>query len=208
MVLKHLWNFLKSLEQWEKYEPSNFWLCSIGLYFSFSAGFGALFPESPSYVVIEQVCISRGGGGGEYEPKSSTSQLRGVPEIKSVSKNSKTSLEPKEFREMLARYFPDWDARLSVEKQQAIIYNKATKKLKAYKNLNPLLKNPEKLLTDDERFAIDYFHGRGTCEKFQDPKTQPNLYNTRQTFLKKMENQEMRQKFLESYNRRNPIKEN
>ena len=102
---------------------------------------------------------------------------------------------------MLARYFPDWDARLSVEKQQAIIYNKATKKLKAYKNFNPLLKNPEKLLTDDEKFAIDYFHGRGTFKKSHDPKTRPNLYDTRQTFLNKMENQEMRQEFLESYNK-------
>ena len=127
--------------------------------------------------------IYKVSGGGQDEPKSSTSQLKSVPEIKSVSQNSKTSLEPKEFREMLARYFPDWDARLSVEKQQAIIYNKATKKLKAYKNFNPLLKNPEKLLTDDEKFAIDYFHGRGTCEKFQDPKTRPNLYDSRQTFL-------------------------
>ena len=53
-------DLFKSLEQWEKYEPSSFWLCSIGLYIFFSAGFGALFPESPSqsHVVIEQV---RGG---------------------------------------------------------------------------------------------------------------------------------------------------
>ena len=42
------------------------------------------------------------------KPKSSTSQLKSVPERKSVSQNSKTSLEPKEFREMLARHFPDW----------------------------------------------------------------------------------------------------
>jgi len=56
--------------------------------------------------------------------------------------------------------------------------------------------------------VVDYLHGRGTCEKFQDLKTRPNLYDTRQTFLKKMENPEMRQKFLESYNQRNPIKEN
>ena len=64
-MLKYLWSFLKSLEQWEKYQPSSFWLCSIGLYISFSAGFGALFPESPrqSHVVIEQV---RGGRREDY----------------------------------------------------------------------------------------------------------------------------------------------
>ena len=45
-MLKNLCKFLKYLEQWERYEPSSFWLCSIGLYISFSAGFGALFSES------------------------------------------------------------------------------------------------------------------------------------------------------------------
>ena len=78
-------------------------------------------------------------------------------------------------------------------------------KLKAYKNFNPLLKNPEKLLTDDEKFAVDYFHRRGTCEKFQDPKTPPNIFDTRKSFLKKMEYQDMREKFLETYNRVNSI---
>ena len=39
-------------------------MCSIGLYISFSAGFGALFPEPhrQSHVVIEQVEQARGGG--------------------------------------------------------------------------------------------------------------------------------------------------
>ena len=109
---------------------------------------------------------------------------------------------------MLAKHFPDWEARLSVEKQQAIIYYKAAKKLKEYQKLSPLLKNHEKWLTDEEKFAIDYFHGRGIYKKYQDPKIPPNVLDTRQTFLKKMENQEMRQKFLENYNRLNPIKEN
>lgn len=43
-----------------------------------------------------------------------------------------------------------------------------------------------------------------SSKKKQDPKTEPNIYDTRQTFLKKIINQEMRQKFLESYNQRNP----
>ena len=34
-MLKKLCKFLKYLEQWERYEPSNFWLCSIGLYIFF-----------------------------------------------------------------------------------------------------------------------------------------------------------------------------
>ena len=66
---------------------------------------------------------------------------------------------------MLAKHFPDSEARLSMEKQQAIIYYKAAKKLKEYKKFHPLLKNPEKWLTDEEKSAINYFHGRGDLQK-------------------------------------------
>ena len=86
-MLKFLCSFFKSLEQWEKYQPSSFWLCSIGLYISFSAGFDALFPESPrqSHVVIEQVC---GGGpnsriilvkAGDSSPSVPTPAGKGQP---------------------------------------------------------------------------------------------------------------------------------
>jgi hypothetical protein len=139
-----------------------------------------------------------------FSVKTSNQKLNET--VYTISGGSRDQVE--EFQEMLARHFPDWDKRLSVEKEQAIIYNKAIKKLKANKNFNPLLENTEKGLTDEEKFSLDYFYGRGICEKLQDPKTSPNIYDTRQTFLKKMENQEMRQKFLESYNQRNPIKEN
>ena len=39
----------------------------------------------------------------------------------------------------------------------------------------------------------------------QYPKITPNLFDTRKTFLKKMENKEMSKKFLETYNRGNSI---
>ena len=75
-MLKYLWKFLKYLKQWERYEPSSFWLCSIGLYISFSARFGALFSEShsQSQVVIEQV-----RGGGREDLGSSTSSAYTPP---------------------------------------------------------------------------------------------------------------------------------
>ena len=52
---------------------------------------------------------------------------------------------------------------------------------------------------------MDYFHGTGIYAKFQDSKTPPNVLDTRKTFLKKMEDKKMREKFLESYNRKNSI---
>lgn len=71
-----------------------------------------------------------------------------------------------------------------------------------------MLKNFEKWSTDDEKFALDYFHKKGKYEKFQDLKIPPNLYDTRQTFLKKIKNPEIGQEFLKNYNEQNPIAEN
>ena len=68
-----------------------------------------------------------------------------------------------------------------------------------------MLKNHEKWLTDEEKSALDYFHERGIYKKYQNPKIPPNVLDTRQTFLKKIEDQGMREKFLENSNQRNPI---
>ena len=95
-------DLFKSLEQWEKYEPSSFWLCSIGLYIFFSAGFGALFPESPSqsHVVIEQV---RGGGiedsgsstSSAYVPPGRTTSRQTNPGPDKTIKSAPKEYEPK-----------------------------------------------------------------------------------------------------------------
>ena len=65
-MLKSFGKFLKYLEQWEKYEPSSFWLSSIALYICFSAVFGALshvseFPYESQAVIVEL----RAGGPNE-----------------------------------------------------------------------------------------------------------------------------------------------
>jgi hypothetical protein len=130
--------------------------------------------------------------------------LRGGSKQSEVDGSVDNLDKKKIFRKILAKHFPDWEARLEMEKHQARIYSKAAKKLKEYQKLSPFLKNHEKWLTEEEKFALDYFHGRGIYKKYQPP----NVLDTRQTFLKKMENQEMREKFLENYNRLNPIKEN
>ena len=99
-MLKYLWKFLKYLEQWERYEPSSFWLCSIGLYISFSAGFGALFSEShsQSQVVIEQV---RGGGREDLGSSTSSAYIppgRTTPRQTNPGKQDKTiKSSPKEY---------------------------------------------------------------------------------------------------------------
>jgi len=53
-----------------------------------------------------------------------------------------------------------------------------------------------------EQDAFDYFNGTGVYKNHQNPKTLPNIFDTRQSFLLKMEDREMRETFLKSYNNR------
>ena len=60
---------------------------------------------------------------------------------------------------MLVKHFPDFESRVSLEKQQAVIYRKAVRKIREHQRISPLLKNHQKWLTDEEKSSIDYFHG-------------------------------------------------
>jgi hypothetical protein len=108
-MLKYFCSFFKSLEQWEKYQPSSFWLCSIGLYISFSAGFGALFPESPrqSHVVIEQV-----RGGGTEDSGSSTSSAY-IPPGRTTRRQTNPGTQDKTIKSSPKEYEPKPGIRLS-----------------------------------------------------------------------------------------------
>lgn len=44
-----------------------------------------------------------------------------------------------------------------------------------------LLNNHQQWLTIEEKSVINYFHGTGFYAKLQDPKTPPNLFDTRKT---------------------------
>jgi hypothetical protein len=107
-MLKYFCSFFKSLEQWEKYQPSSFWLCSIGLYISFSAGFGALFPESPrqSHVVIEQV-----RGGGREDSGSSTSSTY-IPPGRTTPRQTNPGTQDKTIKSSPKEYEPKPGIRL------------------------------------------------------------------------------------------------
>ena len=181
-MLKYLCKFLKYLEQWERYEPSSFWLCSICLYISFSAGFGVLFPEShrQSHVVIEQV---RGGGREDFP---------------FLGKRKKFDLD---FHHQLEQYFPDWKERMDYQKKQEEFYKSAMKRKREIKRLR-LLDNKD-WYSKEELDAMDYFNGTGFYQKEQDPTRKPNIFDTRQTFLLKMHDDKSRNDFLNSFNSKN-----
>jgi len=173
-MLKYLCKFLKYIEQWERYEPSSFWLCSIGLYISFSAGFGALFPKShrQSHVVIEQV-----RGGGSESSGSSTSSA---------------------FHRQLEQYFPDWAGRMDYQKKQEKFFKSAMRKKRELIRLR--MKEDPKFYTKEELDARDYFQGNGIYAKYQDKREKYNIFDTRQSFLLKMHDDKLRNDFLNSFN--------
>ena len=67
-MLRFFSKFFKSLERWEYYDPSSFWVCSISVYLCFTTLSNHLlsFSKNPSQaqVVIEEV---RSGGQQQHE---------------------------------------------------------------------------------------------------------------------------------------------
>ena len=118
--------FLRSLERWEYYDPSSFWVCT----FSGCLCFTTLSNHLPSFfksLSQAQVVIEEVRSGGQQEVINSVAN--------SVKKN---------FKEMEVKHFPDFESRASLEKQQATIYQKAVKKIKEYQRISPLLNNYQK----------------------------------------------------------------
>ena len=184
-MLHALGKFLKQLEQWEKYQSSSFWLVTIGLYSFFSAAFGALFPESPespshSHLVVEQV---RGGGrkDGPF-----------------LGKRKKFDFK---FHRRLEQHFPDWPERMDYQKKQTEFYRSALRKQKERRRVGAL--DDPKFYTKEELDALDYVNGKGVYAKYQDKKEKYNIFDTRQSFLLKMHDEQLRNDFLNSFNKKN-----
>ena len=99
-MLKSFWKFFKYLEQWEKYEPSSFWLCTIGLWFTIkSFTFGALSPVSEIPCQSQAVVVQLRAGG--------SSDKVGIKKMDS------------DLHRRLERHFPDWEERMAYQEKQA-----------------------------------------------------------------------------------------
>jgi hypothetical protein len=48
---------------------------------------------------------------------------------------------------------------------------------------------------------MDYFYGTSFYQKEQDPKQKSNIFDTRQSFLRKMHDPVLRHNFLNSFNK-------
>lgn len=102
----------------------------------------------------------------------------------------------KNFHRILRKGFPDSKIRVEFEKYQLEFYNSAY--LKLYGSLNLSMKEKMKLLSPKELDAINYFRGQGFYRSQQNFKTEPNRFDTRESFLIKMHNESKRNQFLKS----------
>ena len=98
---------------------------------------------------------------------------------------------------LLEKLFPDWPDRVDFQKNQQKLFDSGRKKLISAKRVRVKIN-----ITPDEQDAFDYFSGTGFYKKYQSPETFPNKFDTWKSFLKKMNNLEMRTNFLNSYNQR------
>ena len=102
----------------------------------------------------------------------------------------------KNFHKILRKGFPDSKRRIEFEKSQLEFYNSARSKL--YRAPTLSMKDKMRLLSPEEHDAINYFIGQGLYRSQQYFRTEPNIFDTRESFLIKMHNESNRNRFLKS----------
>lgn len=111
--------------------------------------------------------------------------------------NSKYSSNfDKNFHQILRKIFPDSKRRIEFEKSQLEFYNSA--RLKLYRAPTLSMKDKMRLLSPEEQDAINYFTSQGLYRSQQYFRTEPNIFDTRESFLIKMHNESNRNRFLKS----------
>jgi hypothetical protein len=118
---------------------------------------------------------------------------------RAFDKNKTASKIPKS---ILEKYFPDWSEQMDYQNRQFNFLQSSKKKLREADKLRLSEDFKLKVLKPEEKNALDYFCGTGFYKYYQDINTPLNIFDTRDTFLKKMQDFEMRNKFLKAYNRR------
>ena len=138
---------------------------------------------NPSFSSVQPVVILNGGA-----------QNRSSENIPSVPPALEQTINR---HEMLRKHFPDWYGRINYKKKQKKFYRSALARIAEAKRTRVKLK-----LTRQEQDTFDYFNGKNFYKYHQSLNTPPNIFDTRSSFLLKIEkNKNMRENFLRSYNR-------
>ena len=177
-------NFFEHLE---RKNPKFFWglIIIIRLTTVFTPINDNSFIHNPNSIYTEETILKlRAGSNSGKEIVTIRTSLG-----KKIKINIKTHRQ-------LEKYFPDWKERIDYQKDRERVYQSAMRKRRESARLR--LKE-DFALTKDEKDAIDYFSGRGFYAPHQDPSVPPNIFDTRESFIIKMQNPEMQLKFLKSF---------
>jgi hypothetical protein len=174
-ILLKIFQFLKNYK--ESY-PRIFWLCIFFL-----------------------AVLSFQDYNQDYNQDSNESQIV-IQKIRGGSKDSKADFDVN-FHRRLREAFPDWKARMDYQKKQEEFYKSAMKKREERTRIKVL--NDSRYFTAQELDAMDYFHGTGVYAILRNPKTKPNILDTRETFLLKMHDDELNNEFLKTFNSLNSL---
>ena len=128
---------------------------------------------------------------------SINSELDKIVLVKNPSISNKKKFDLS-FHRKLEKHFPDWDGRMIYQKKQEKFYKSAMAKQVELRCVR-MIDRPS-LYTKEELDAIDYFQGTGFYARQQDQKMKPNIYDTLQSFLLKMHNDQIINGFLNSFN--------
>ena len=165
-----LWNFGKFLEGLERFQPQVFWLV-LSVIPSVTSETIRPSQSVETLVVIEKQCLQINKCGAAVDS---------------------------DFHRLAMKHFPDSKERLAYQKEREKFYKSAMKKKGEIKRLR--IQENLKYYSKEELDAVDYCHGTGFYKKEQDRKMKPNIFDNRKSFILKMEDEEIRDKFLESYN--------
>ena len=179
------------LESSERSYPRIFWFCTLlgALLFNESVQTFSQSQRTQTLTLIERntasvLAINSGGGqSGSFVLQTGLGKIKNFNIV---------------FHRRLEQYFPDWKERMDYQKKQEEFYKLAMKRRKELKTLRLLDK--KYYYTKEELDAMDYFHGTGFYQKQQDPEVKPNIFDTRQSFLRKMHDPVLRNNFLNSFN--------
>ena len=182
--MKAIFKFLKFLDYLEKQMGGFFWIFIS----TFGLTLSSLDDSYDSYLMQADI-----------RPKIEVSSALKIPPGGS---GQESQIKRKKFdlalHRRLEQHFPDWEQRMTYQKNQEDFYKSAIRKKREIKGLR--IKENSNFYTKEELNAINYFHGTGFFQKYQHPKEKPNIFDTRQTFLLKMHDPLARENFLNSFN--------
>lgn len=178
---------VRILEKWERQNETLFWGTVIFVYATFTildvkGNQISASPIETSSQILAAETIARGGSNGKPFLQN---KLR---------KKTKFNIV---LHRRLEKHFPDFPSRVNYQKRQEQFYKSALKKKRQIERLKLIEK--DSYYTSQELDAMAYFYGTGFYKNEQDSKQKPNIFDTRQTFLKKMHDPQVRRNFLENF---------